>query len=141
MIVLDTNIISEVMRPAPNEGVTAWLSAHDPLDLATTAITVAEIQRGILRLPDGKRRNGLQARFSAFIEDAFLDRLLAFDKAAAYACAETSAARERLGLHADAVDMMIAGIVKSTQATLATRNMADFSECGIVVLNPWRAKD
>jgi hypothetical protein len=92
-------------------------------------------------LPDGKRRKDLQARFLSFIEDAFPDRLLAFDKPAAYACAEASAARERLGLHADAVDMMIAGVVKSAQATLATRNLSDFSDCGVMLMDPWRAND
>lgn len=129
------------MRPAPDRGVAAWFAAQDPLDLSTTSITVAEIQRGILRLPDGKRRKDLQTRFSAFIDDAFPDRLLAFDKAAAYACGEASAARERQGLHADAVDMMIAGVAKSAQATLATRNLSDFSDCGIALINPWRPND
>lgn len=139
MIVLDTNIISEIMRPAPDAAVASWLAARDPLDLATTCITIAEIQRGIVRLPNGKRRKSLDERFSAFVEDAFQGRLLAFDKEAAYACGEVSAARERTGRHADAVDMMIAAIAKVAGATLATRNTGDFEECGIALANPWRS--
>ena len=137
MIILDTNVISEIMRPEPDAGVKAWLAALDPLDLAVTSITVAEIQRGIVRLPKGRRRTGLANRFAAFIEASFAGRLLAFDKAAAYACGEVSARREQKGLHADAVDMMIAGIVATTRGS-ATRNITDFNECGIPLINPWR---
>lgn len=140
MIVLDTNVISEIMRPAPDASVKAWLAAQDTLKLATTTITIAEIQRGIVRLPGGKRRKGLEERFSAFVEDAFSDRLLTFNKAAAYACGDVSAARERRGLHADAVDMMIAAIVKIAGATLATRNINDFEACGIALTNPWQTE-
>lgn len=138
MIVLDTNVISELMRPAPDDGVKAWISAKDPLELAVTTITVAEIQRGIVRLPKGRQRKRLEEKFSAFVEEAFTGRLLVFDQAAAYACGEVSAARERKGLHADAVDMMIAAIVKTAQATLATRNIGDFEQCGITLANPWQ---
>jgi len=140
MIVLDTNVISELMRPAPDAGVRTWLAAQDPLDLATTTITIAEIRRGIVRLPNGKQRKRLEERFSAFVEEAFPGRLLVFDRDAAYACGEVAAARERKGLHADAVDMMIAAIVKAAGATLATRNTRDFEECGIALANPWRSE-
>lgn len=138
MIILDTNVISEIMRPTPDPAVGTWLAAQDSLDLTTTTITIGEIQRGIVRLPAGKRRKDLEARFSAFLEEAFSGRLLAFDKDAAFACAAVSAARERKGLHADAVDMMMAGVVKSAGARLATRNTSDFEECGIALTNPWR---
>lgn len=141
MIVLDTNVISELMRSEPAADVKAWLAAHDPLMIATTTITIAEIQRGIVRLPDGSRRKSLEQRFAAFVEEAFPGRLLAFDRDAAYACGEVSAARERKGLHADPVDMMIAAIVKTAEATLATRNTSDFEHSGIVLANPWRAED
>ena len=139
LIVLDTSVISELMRPAPNGGVRAWIDAKDPLDLAITTITVAEIRRGIVRLPDGRQRKRLEEKFSAFVEEAFADRLIVFDRAAAYVCGEVSAARERKGLHADAVDMMIAAIVKSTGAILATRNTSDFEQCGIELANPWQS--
>ena len=138
MILLDTNVISELMRPVPDDGVRAWISANDPLDLVVTTITVAEIRRGILRLPNGRQRARLEDSFSAFVEEAFGDRLLVFDRAAAYACGEISAAREQRGLHADTVDMMIAAVVKTAGATLATRNMSDFEPCGIALVNPWQ---
>jgi hypothetical protein len=140
MIVLDTNVISELMRPAPDAGVKAWVAAQDPLELATTTITIAEIQRGIVRLPAGRRRKGLEERFRLFVAEAFPGRLLVFDSEAAYACGEVAAARERKGLNADAVDTMIAAIVKTAEAKLATRNTRDFEECGIAVVNPWRAR-
>ncbi|MEM1270238.1 MAG: type II toxin-antitoxin system VapC family toxin [Bacteroidota bacterium] len=139
MTVLDTNVISELMRPAPDPRVAEWLMDQHPLDITTTCITVAEIQRGLMRLPEGKRRSGLEQRFSAFVDEAFSDRLLVFDKRAAYACGEISAMREQHGLHADAVDMMIASIVKAAGATLATRNTSDFRRCGIPLINPWNA--
>ncbi|MEE4639952.1 MAG: type II toxin-antitoxin system VapC family toxin [Wenzhouxiangella sp.] len=139
MIVLDTNVISELMRPAPDDGVKAWIAAKAPLDLAITTITVAEIRRGIVRLPNGRKRERLEEKFSAFVEEAFAGRLLVFDQSAAYACGEVSADRERKGLHADAVDMMIAAIVKSAGATLATRNTSDFELCGIGLANPWQS--
>ena len=138
MIVLDTNVISELMRPAPDEAVRTWIAAKDPLDLAITTITVAEIRRGIERLPNGRQRKRLEEKFSAFVEEAFAGRLLPFDRAAAYACGDVSAAREQKGLHADAVDMMIAAIVRTSQATLATRNTGDIKQCGIALAKPWQ---
>ena len=140
MIILDTNIISEIMRPHPDDGVVAWLANQDPLELATTCITVAEIQRGLMRLPQGKRRRGLEERFAAFVDEAFAGRLLAFDKAAADACGVVSAAREAQGLHAETVDMMIAAMATTAQATLATRNVSDFDGCGITLINPWSSR-
>lgn len=139
MIILDTNVISELMRPAPDAKVEAWLAARDPLKVTTTTITIAEIQRGIHRLPAGKRRKDLETRFAAFIDEAFRDHLLAFDREAAFACGEVAAARERKGLHADPIDMMIAAIAKVSAATLATRNTGDFEACGVLLVNPWDA--
>lgn len=138
MIVLDTNIVSELMRTEPHAKVVTWLAAQDQLQLATTSITIAEIQRGLARLPKGKRRTGLTRRFAAFAEAAFAGRLLPFDKVAAYACGDVSGARERQGLHADAVDMLIAATVKTNDAVLATRNTKDFEGCGIALINPWQ---
>jgi len=128
------------MRPVPNADVRAWLARQDPLELNTTTITFAEIHRGIARLPNGRRRENLEQRFSAFVEDAFPGRVLAFDRDSAFDCGEVSAARERQGLHADAVDMMIAAIVKVAGATLATRNTRDFEQCGIPLFNPWQTE-
>ena len=141
MIVLDTNVVSELMRPAPDAGVRTWLAAQDPLLLAITTITIAEIQRGIVRLPNGARRRSLEQRFGAFVEEAFSGRVLPFDRDAAFACGAVSAARERKGLHADIVDMMIAAIARCAGASLATRNTSDFEECGVALANPWQRQD
>jgi toxin FitB len=124
MIVLDTNVISELMRPAPDADVTAWLDAQDPLDLATTTITIAEIQRGIVRLPTGKRRKSLQQRFTNFVEDAFPDRLLGFDRDAAYACGEVSAAREPAASAAAFVPVAEPGSVGKAMVAVCRRQEA-----------------
>jgi len=137
MIVLDTNVISELMRPVPASAVKSWLNAQDPVDLYTTTITIAEIQRGIVRLPEGKRRAGLEQRFEGFIASAFPGRLLGLDRDAAYACGSVSRMREQQGLHADMVDMLIAAITITAKASLATRNVGDFEGCGLALINPW----
>lgn len=124
----------------PDVGVKTWIAGQDPLQLAITTITIAEIQRGIVRLPNGARRRSLEQRFGAFVEEAFSGRILPLDRDAAFACGAVSAARERKGLHADAVDMMIAAIAKCAGASLATRNTSDFEECGVALANPWRTE-
>lgn len=137
MIVLDTNVISELMRVEPDPYVVAWVSAQDTLKLTLTTITVAEIMRGIWRLPEGKRQKDLQARFSGFVDEGFSGKLLEFDSKAAALCGEISALRENQGLNADMVDMMIAATVRAAGAKLATRNVTDFTGCGIDLINPW----
>ncbi|MCQ8185417.1 type II toxin-antitoxin system VapC family toxin [Parvularcula maris] len=137
MIVLDTNIVSETMRPSPDRSVMEWLRGLHATELAVTAISMAEIQRGLLRLPEGKKRGALLARFTDFADEAFAGRVLAFDRAAAHRTAEASAAREAAGLHAEMVDMMIAGIVLERGLRLATRNTRDFEGCGLRLMNPF----
>ena len=137
MIILDTNVISEIMRPAPDPYVVAWLAAQNSLSLTTTTITIAEIQRGICRLPQGRKRNDLTEKFEGFVAEAFSNRLLSFDISSAYLCGKVSEARDAKGLHADTVDMMIAAITKHVGAKLATRNINDFEGCGIKLINPW----
>jgi toxin FitB len=139
VIVLDTNVISELMRPVPDARVTTWLDAQDPLSLYTTTITVAEIQQGIHCLPKGKRRSNLEQGFERFVAAAFPGRLLGLDQQAANACGRVSQLREQKGLHADMVDMLIAAIVTTAQASLATRNISDFEACGLKLINPWDA--
>lgn len=137
MIILDTNIISELMRTTPEPRVLGWLEAEKPTSLAITAIGIAEIQRGILRLPDGKRRRVLDDHFATFIESAFCGRVLPFDEAAAYTYGEIASTRQQAGFNTDAVDLMIAAIAKSNNAAIATRNTKDFQGCDIKVINPW----
>lgn len=137
MIVLDTNVISEVMRETPDEQVVTWLGRQKSLNLAVTTITLAEIQRGLKRLPAGKRRKQLETNFFHFIARGFQGRVLPFDEQAARMYGDVCAQRESKGLHADALNLMIAAIVKSANASLATRNVSDFEQCGIKLINPW----
>ncbi|MBL1420739.1 MAG: type II toxin-antitoxin system VapC family toxin [Alphaproteobacteria bacterium] len=137
MILLDTNVISELMKPLPDEAVKGWVGRQKSAHLAVSAITIAEIQYGILLLPQGKRRLRLQANFEAFIDGAFLGRVFAFDEAAAYVFGEIAAERKKSGFNTDSVDLMIAAIARHNKADIATRNVRDFEGCGIGVVNPW----
>ena len=137
MIVLDTNVVSELMRPEPVSTVLAWLREQPGNDLYTTAITVAEIRYGIARLPDGRRRTALnQAAGEVFA--AFPDQVLAFDLAAADAYAAVVAHRDNLGVPIDGFDAQIAAICRTHAAVLATRNTKDFVSTGIRIINPWQ---
>lgn len=137
MIILDTNVVSELMRPAPDPIVLAWLREQPGSDLYTTAITVAEIRYGIARLPDGQRRTTLtQAAGEVFA--AFPDQVLAFDLAAVDAYADVIAHRDDLGSPIDGFDAQIAAICRTHAAALATRNIKDFVDTGVRILNPWQ---
>lgn len=137
MIILDTNVISELMRSTPDKQVLSWFADQKPSNLAITAIAIAEIQRGILRLPIGKRRDNLGVSFLKFVEEAFQGRILAFDASAAYIYGDIASEREKAGFNTDSVDLMIAAIVKNHKACIATRNTKDFKDCGIKLINPW----
>lgn len=136
-IILDTNVISELMREAPDQKVTAWIDTKKPLYLGLTTITIAEIQRGLIRLPMGKRRARLTTSFTSFVKEAFSGRIFSFDEDAAWIYGEIAAKCESKGLNTDAVDLMIAAIVKSHNAAIAARNTKDFLGCGIEIINPW----
>ncbi len=137
MIILDTNVISELMKDYPDQSVRNWISSQKQSQLAITTITIAEIQRGISRLPAGKRQDKLETNFLAFIGQAFSGRVFSFDEPAAYLYGELASEREKIGLQADAVDLMIAAIVNTNNAMLATRNVKDFTHCGFTIINPW----
>lgn len=110
MIILDTNVVSELMKPAPSPQVLNWMRDQDQKDLAVTVITLAEIYDGLGRLPEGKRRADLHRRFELFIDTGFQDRLLNLEFKAALAYGELCNFRLQQGLHVDAFDMMIAAI-------------------------------
>jgi toxin FitB len=137
MIVLDTNVLSEILRPVPEPRVVEWLSEQPRASVFTTTITRGEILYGIQVLPAGKRRNGLwNAAMQIF--DVDLDgQVLGFDSAAADDYAEISAARRVAGRPISQFDAQIAGITLSRGAQLATRNVRDFDGCGFEVINPW----
>ena len=135
MIILDTNIVSELMKPAPDVAVRSWLADLGETPLTTTAITVAEIQYGLSRLPEGRRKADLQARFEAF---AGALGVLPLDEPAARETGRLRAMREAAGLSSHPSDMMIAGIAAVAGAALATRNIKDFGALPIELLDPWR---
>ena len=137
MIILDTNVISEAMRPRPDARVMAWLRKQPLSTLATTAITVAEIRYGLDRLPEGQRRRNLNERFHSFLTRGFNDRIIGFDVAAAEAYSTIVVGREKIGLSIEAFDAMIAAIARVSGASVATRDISDFEECGVELINPW----
>jgi len=137
MIVLDTNVVSELMRAEPAPVVFAWLQHSSGAGLYTTAVTVAEIRYGIARLPSGQRRESLhQAANEIFA--AFPRQVLPFDLAAPFPSADWGPSRERGGNPIDGFDAQIAAICRSQAATLATRNTKDFTDTGIGIMDPWQ---
>lgn len=140
MIVLDTNVLSELMRPAPAPRVVDWLDAQDAREVATTAITVAEILYGIERLPDGRRKQRLAELAAVVFETHFKpERILAFDARTAIHYAGQVATGERAGRTVPMADAQIAAICIEHQAVLATRNVRDFESLDVALANPWDA--
>jgi predicted nucleic acid-binding protein len=137
MIVLDTNVVSELMRPLPSDQVVGWTRSRAGAELFTTAITVAEIFYGIERLPRGKRRAAFEAAAEAILTDEFAGRVIGFDSHAARAFAKIAARRRAMGKPISQSDAQIAAIVQVCGATLATRNLPDFQECDIRLVDPW----
>lgn len=136
MIILDTNVVSELMR-VPDPRVRAWIDSVAPLDLVTTVITRAEIGYGIARLRPGRKRDDLRRRADALFAEIG-DRTWPFDAAASDRYGELVAERERLGRPISVPDAQIAAIASARRAALATRNVVDFDACGIAVIDPWR---
>ncbi len=139
MILLDTNILSELMRPAPSPAVMSWLAAQPASSLFISAVTEAELRYGVLLLPEGRRRADLMAALEAMLAEDFAARILPFDSAAAVAFAVIASSRRQAGKPISQFDAQIAAIVKSRGAALATRNVADFAECEVEIINPWTA--
>jgi toxin FitB len=137
VIVLDTNVLSEVLKPLPSETVLRWLAAQESAAVFTTTITQAEVLYGIEALPAGKRRARLWAAIEKMFAEQFQDRILPFDDEAARAFAKIVAAREAVGHPISQFDAMIAAIARSRRASVATRDIADFEQCGIQIINPW----
>jgi predicted nucleic acid-binding protein len=138
MTLLDTNIVSELMRPAPEPKVVEWLDAQPAGEMWISAVTVGEIRLGIEMLPDGRRRTRLAALAHAMIQEDFADRCLPYDGPAAAEYAAIVAARTRLGRPISVEDAQIASIARSAGLTLATRNTRDFSDIDrLPLVNPW----
>lgn len=140
MIVLDTNVVSEMMKPKPNDGVARWVAGQPGPTVFVTSITQAEVFYGVELLPAGKRRTALEKGARALFESVFAGRILSFASETARAYADIAAARRSAGRPITTVDAQIAAIARSYRATLATRNVADFEGCGVDVVNPWEAQ-
>ncbi len=136
MIIVDTDVATELMRPAPDPRVVAWLRTRDGSELFTTSITVAEVGYGVERLPDGAHKRLLRATASQ-VFSAFADHVLAFDADAAGLYGEIVTARERGGAPIDGFDAQIAAICRRHGATLATRNVRDFEQTGVEIVDPF----
>ncbi|MDR1726553.1 MAG: type II toxin-antitoxin system VapC family toxin [Acidobacteriota bacterium] len=137
MIVLDTNVLSEVSKSEPEEKVIAWLDAQDVPTLCTTTITQAEIFLGIALMPDGKRKKHLAVRYEELFSKHVFGRLFPFDAAAAKMYAGICAARRTSGKPISVIDAQIAAICLARGAILATRNTKDFAGVGLECVNPW----
>lgn len=137
MIVLDTNVVSEIMRDSPQEQVVQWLNDQIAGDLFITSITEAEIRTGIELLPDGRRRRNLAAAAERAFGLMFPERILSFDSNSAWIYARIFATRRTVGRPISQADCQIAAIARSHEAQIATRNTNDFLDCGIEIINPW----
>jgi toxin FitB len=139
VIVLDTNVISELMRRAPHPAVVAWIGAHPSPTLYTTSVSKAEILYGIVALPEGRRRAALVATAEAIFAEDLADRILPFDDLAADRYAEIIAARRRTGRPIETFDALIAATALAAGADIATRDIGGFEGCGLTLINPWIA--
>lgn len=136
MIILDTNVASEMMKSSPELRVLAWLNAQTASHVFITATSKAEILYGIERLPVGKKRDLLRSAANEMFERQFRERVLPFDEIAAEAFAAIAASR-RAGQPIGQFDCQIAAIARARGAAIATRDTADFADCGIELINPW----
>ncbi len=140
MIILDTNIVSELLRPTPEPKVEAWLAAQEGAQIYLTSISEAELRFGVAILAAGQRRDALSQAIDGMLREDFRDRILSFDSAAAEAYAIIGAERRKAGQPISQFDCQIAAIARTQGASIATRNAKDFEGCGIDVVDPWGAR-
>jgi predicted nucleic acid-binding protein len=137
VIILDTNVLSELLKASPSPAVKSWVAGHASASLFTTTITEAEMLLGVALLGRGKRRQMLEESMAGMFETDFAGRLLPFDSSAARSFARLVARRRAMGRPIAQLDAQIAGITHSRGAKLATRNLSDFEGCEIELVNPW----
>ncbi len=137
MIILDTNVLSALMRKVPEISVVSWLDRQPAESIWITSITLFETRFGLALLPSGKRRQTLETVFAQLLKDDLENRVLDFDGAAAVEAASLAAARQKAGRPVDMRDTQIAGIALSRRATLATRNVRHFEDLKVPVVDPW----
>ena len=138
MIILDTNLLSTLMRKLPDAAVVRWLDRQPAESIWITSVTLFEARLGLALLPDGKRRTALASAFARLLEEDLQNRVLDFDTGAAIEAAELAARRQRAGRPFDIRDTQIAGIALARRATLATRNARHFADLKINVIDPWQ---
>jgi len=141
MIILDTNVLSALMRTAPEAPVVAWLDRQPAESVWITSITLFEARLGLALLPAGRRRQTLEAAFARLLKEDLENRVLDFDSAAAADAALLAAERQKAGRPVDMRDTQIAGIALARRATLATRNVRHFGDLKIPIVDPWAAQD
>lgn len=139
MMVLDTNVLSELMRSRPHPALVEWIGRQSRSLLYTTSVSKAEIRYGIAAMPQGRRQLLLAEQAEAMFRDDFSGRVLAFDEGAATFYAEARAARRRAGRPMAVMDALIAAIALSADAAIATRDTSGFDDCGVSLINPWIA--
>lgn len=140
MIIVHTNVISEILRPSLDHAVLSWFGAQARSALHATSITRAELMRGAWLLPQGKRKSALLKLLQDILDTNFRHKILSFDCAAADAYAVLTSTRQSSGRPMSQSDAMIAAIAITHKATLATRNIRDFQGCGVELVNPWEGK-
>lgn len=141
MIILDTNVLSALMRTVPEVLVVAWLDRQPAESVWITSITLFEARLGLALLPSGRRRQALEAAFARLLKEDLENRVLDFDSAAATEAASLAAARQKNGRQVDIRDTQIAGIALARRATLATRNIRHFADLKISIVDPWAAQN
>ena len=137
MIVLDTNVLSALMRKEPETPVVKWLDAQPAASVWITAVTLMEIRFGLLTMPKGRRQNALISAFDLMLKTMIEGRIASFDAEAGMHAADLMAQRKRKGRPVEVRDTIIAGIVLANRATLATRNTQHFADFPLTVINPW----
>lgn len=137
MTILDTNVLSALMRTRPEAAVVAWLDRQPADSVWLSSITVFETRFGLALLPKGRRRSGLERAFESVLTDDLANRVLDFDSVAAATAAQLAADRQQAGRAVDLRDTLIAGIALARRATIATRNTKHFEGLDVPVINPW----
>ena len=137
MTFVDTNVVSELLRPQPHPSVVAFFERAPAGELFLPSPCEAELRYGVARLPAGRRRTELAALLDGSVHEAFGPRVPVFDRACAAGYAAVRVARERAGRSMGVIDAMIGGMALAHGATLATRNVTDFEDCGLLLVNPW----
>jgi toxin FitB len=137
MIVVDTNVVTELMKASPDQAAVSWMNHQDSSTLFLTTVTIGEIGYGLRVMPQGRRRLQLEQGFERILVEAFAGRILAFDEDAARQYAEVMGRRQEIGRQLSALDGQIASIARAKGLAVATRNVKDFVECGVEIINPF----